>query len=94
MAEHTDPLMVLLLLSCRYQGLGGARECPRYLVTSGGARRGCNFTQSSLPIFTDINMCVNGSAPEGPLRPGFLYLQIQNHGALTVHLHTPLKFFI
>ncbi|XP_075878216.1 interleukin-13 receptor subunit alpha-2 isoform X2 [Nelusetta ayraudi] len=62
-----------------HRGLDIAAECPRYIVMSGGARRGCNFTKSSLPDFTDINLCVNGSSPEGPLRPKFFSLQIQNH---------------
>lgn len=72
---------------CRHRGLDVAAECPRYIVMSGGARRGCNFTESSLPDFTDINLCVNGSSPEGPLRPKFMSVQIQNHGTLTP-LHT------
>ena len=46
-----------------------------------GGRSGCNFTGKSLPDFTDINFCVNGSSPEGPLRPSFTTLQTQNHGA-------------
>ncbi|XP_056141002.1 interleukin-13 receptor subunit alpha-2 [Lampris incognitus] len=58
--------------------LGQVEECPEYIV-SNGVRHGCNFTWKSLPDFTDINFCVNGSSPEGPLLPAYLYLQIQNY---------------
>ncbi|XP_076025247.1 interleukin-13 receptor subunit alpha-2 isoform X2 [Genypterus blacodes] len=52
-------------------------ECPKYII-SHGFRRGCNFTGKYLPDFTDINICVNGSSAEGPLKPTFISLQIQN----------------
>uniref|UniRef100_A0A667WZ43 Interleukin 13 receptor, alpha 2 n=1 Tax=Myripristis murdjan TaxID=586833 RepID=A0A667WZ43_9TELE len=53
-------------------------ECPKYII-SNGIRSGCTFTGKSLPDFTDINFCVNGSSPEGPMKPSFITLQIQNH---------------
>ncbi|KAM9348901.1 interleukin-13 receptor subunit alpha-2 [Symphorus nematophorus] len=53
-------------------------ECPKYLNKS-GVRSGCNFTGISLPDFTDINFCINGSSAEGPLKSTFFSLQIQNH---------------
>ncbi|XP_035523210.1 interleukin-13 receptor subunit alpha-2 [Morone saxatilis] len=55
-----------------------AEECPIYVI-SNGVRKGCNFTGISLPDFTDIIFCVNGTSPEGPLIPTFISLQIQNH---------------
>ncbi|KAF7662047.1 hypothetical protein LDENG_00247930 [Lucifuga dentata] len=58
--------------------LGQTEECPKYII-SNGVRNGCNFTRNFLPDFTDINFCVNGSSPEGPLKPTFISLQIQNH---------------
>ncbi|XP_068571854.1 interleukin-13 receptor subunit alpha-2 isoform X1 [Cebidichthys violaceus] len=61
-----------------HKGLEQADECPKYL-TSGGTRSGCNFKGKSLPKLTDINFCVNGSSPEGPLQTTFISLQIQNH---------------
>ncbi|XP_073336216.1 interleukin-13 receptor subunit alpha-2 isoform X2 [Pagrus major] len=61
-----------------YNELGKAEECPKYLISS-GVRSGCNFTGTNLPVFTDINFCVNGSSPEGPLKPAFISLQIQDH---------------
>nr|XP_046267487.1 interleukin-13 receptor subunit alpha-2 isoform X2 [Scatophagus argus] len=54
------------------------QECPSYIYM-GGNRSGCNFTGISLPDFTDINFCLNGSSSEGPLKPTFITLQIQNH---------------
>nr|AAR25681.1 class I helical cytokine receptor number 18 [Tetraodon nigroviridis] len=54
------------------------KECPNYIISS-GIRSGCRFPKSSLPVFTDINFCVNGSSSEGPLQPQFISLQIQNH---------------
>lgn len=62
-------------------------ECPNYIV-SRGVRSGCRFAGTSLPLFTDINLCVNGSSPEGPLRAQFISLQIQNHGT-----HAPIPVF-
>uniref|UniRef100_UPI0037E73A3B interleukin-13 receptor subunit alpha-2 n=1 Tax=Semicossyphus pulcher TaxID=241346 RepID=UPI0037E73A3B len=61
-----------------YKELEQAEECPKYIVSS-GFRIGCNFTGTSLPDFTDITFCVNGSSPEGPLKPTYISLQIQNH---------------
>ncbi|XP_068457281.1 interleukin-13 receptor subunit alpha-2 [Clinocottus analis] len=61
-----------------YNGLKQAEECPKYLISS-GTRSGCNFTGYSLPEFTDINFCVNGSSPEGALKTTFFSLEIQNH---------------
>ncbi|XP_031176293.1 interleukin-13 receptor subunit alpha-2 isoform X3 [Sander lucioperca] len=61
-----------------HKKLDQAEECPKYLILN-GTRSGCNFTEKSLPEFTDINFCVNGSSPEGPLKPTFISLQIQNH---------------
>ncbi|KAM9333729.1 interleukin-13 receptor subunit alpha-2 isoform 2-T2 [Pholidichthys leucotaenia] len=61
-----------------HKELEQAVECPKYLI-SAGVRSGCSFRGKSLPDFTDINFCINGSAPEGPLRPTFISLQIQNH---------------
>ncbi|KAK2828555.1 hypothetical protein Q5P01_019589 [Channa striata] len=60
-----------------HKELQQAQECPKYIV-SGGVRSGCNFTGNSLPDFTDINFCVNGSSREGPLKPTFISLQTQN----------------
>ncbi|XP_069002648.1 interleukin-13 receptor subunit alpha-2 isoform X1 [Embiotoca jacksoni] len=61
-----------------HKHLEQAVECPKYILSS-GFRSGCNFSGNSLPEFTDINFCVNGSSPEGPLKPTFVSLQIQNH---------------
>ncbi|XP_059207174.1 interleukin-13 receptor subunit alpha-2 [Centropristis striata] len=61
-----------------HKKLEKAEECSKYLISS-GTRIGCNFSEKSLPEFTDINFCVNGSSPEGPLKPTFTTLQIQNH---------------
>ncbi|TKS83967.1 Interleukin-13 receptor subunit alpha-2 [Collichthys lucidus] len=61
-----------------HRELDRAEECPEYIL-SGGVRSGCDFTDKPLPDFTDINFCVNGSSPDGPLRPSFFSLQIQNH---------------
>ncbi|XP_072231888.1 interleukin-13 receptor subunit alpha-2 isoform X2 [Leuresthes tenuis] len=71
-----------------HKSLEQALECPKYVV-SGGVRSGCNFTEKSLPLFTDINFCVNGSSLEGNLKPTFISLQIQNHvkAAATEVLH-------
>ncbi|KAM3601516.1 uncharacterized protein V6R79_014057 [Siganus canaliculatus] len=55
-----------------------AQECQMYVI-SNGVRSGCNFTEAPLPRFTDINLCVNGSSPVGPLKPAFISLQIQNN---------------
>ncbi|KAM4620195.1 interleukin-13 receptor subunit alpha-2 isoform 2-T2 [Polymixia lowei] len=54
------------------------KECPEYII-SNGVRIGCNFTGNSLPDFTDINICVNGTSSQGKLRPIYFSLQIQNH---------------
>lgn len=61
-----------------HEELEQAEECPKYIV-SGEIRRGCNFTEKPFPDFTDINFCVNGSSPQGPLKQTFISLQIQNH---------------
>ncbi|KAA8587030.1 hypothetical protein FQN60_000866 [Etheostoma spectabile] len=75
----------------KHKKLEQAEECPKYLILN-GARSGCNFTENSLPKFTDINFCVNASSPEGPLKPIFISLQIQNHvkpdAAEKLHLQT------
>lgn len=63
----------------RHKELEHAEECPNYII-SRGIRSGCRFPGTSLPLFTDINICVNGSSPEGPLQSQFISLQIQNHG--------------
>ncbi|KAL3042839.1 hypothetical protein OYC64_020711 [Pagothenia borchgrevinki] len=60
-----------------HKELEQAEECPTYVKT-GETRSGCNFTESSLPEFTDINFCVNDSSTEGTLKPAFVSLQIQN----------------
>lgn len=60
-----------------HEELEQAEECPEYIL-SRGIRRGCNFTGKSFPYFTDINFCVNGSSPQGPLKQTFISLQIQN----------------
>ncbi|XP_028276643.1 interleukin-13 receptor subunit alpha-2 isoform X2 [Parambassis ranga] len=57
-----------------HSGLDQAVECPQYIV-SDGVRSGCYFTGKSLPEFTNINFCVNGSSQ----KPLFTLLQIQNH---------------
>ncbi|XP_008274437.1 interleukin-13 receptor subunit alpha-2 isoform X2 [Stegastes partitus] len=71
-----------------HKKLDQAVECPKYMV-SGGVRRGCNFTGTSLPEFANIIFCVNGSSPEGPLKQTFVSLQIQNlmKPATTKKLH-------
>uniref|UniRef100_A0A672G6R0 Interleukin 13 receptor, alpha 2 n=1 Tax=Salarias fasciatus TaxID=181472 RepID=A0A672G6R0_SALFA len=61
-----------------HEELDQAEECPKYIF-SRGIRRGCNFTEKPLPDFTDINFCVNGSSPQGPLKQTFISLQIQNY---------------
>ncbi|XP_061596811.1 interleukin-13 receptor subunit alpha-2 isoform X2 [Cololabis saira] len=61
-----------------YRSLEKAVQCPNYIMTH-GERSGCNFTQKLFPDFTDINFCVNGSSPEGRMKPLFTTLQIQNH---------------
>ncbi|XP_077402866.1 interleukin-13 receptor subunit alpha-2 [Vanacampus margaritifer] len=54
------------------------QACPKYIHTN-GVRSGCDFTGKPLPDFTDVNICVNGSSQEGPLRPKYTSLQIQNY---------------
>ncbi|CAJ1064071.1 LOW QUALITY PROTEIN: interleukin-13 receptor subunit alpha-2 [Xyrichtys novacula] len=61
-----------------YKGLEKVEECPKYLI-SNGYRSGCNFTGISLPDFTNIIFCINGSSPKGPLKSTYTTLQIQNH---------------
>ncbi|XP_044227734.1 interleukin-13 receptor subunit alpha-2 isoform X1 [Thunnus albacares] len=61
-----------------HKKLEQTEECPKYSI-SNGVRSGCDFTGTPLPDFTDINLCVNGSSPEGPLKPTYISLQIQNH---------------
>ncbi|XP_077361291.1 interleukin-13 receptor subunit alpha-2 isoform X2 [Festucalex cinctus] len=58
--------------------LNKTEACPKYIYTN-GVRSGCDFTGKPLPDFTDVNICVNGSSPEGPLRPKYTSLQIQNY---------------
>ncbi|XP_040907293.1 interleukin-13 receptor subunit alpha-2 isoform X2 [Toxotes jaculatrix] len=60
-----------------HKKLERAEECPKYIF-SGGFRSGCNFTENALPLFTDINFCINGSSSEGLLKPMFTSLQMQN----------------
>lgn len=79
-----------------HKELGQAEECPKY-NTLGGVTIGCTFADVPLPVFTDINFCLNGSSPEGPLKPTFASLQIQNHvkcaATKKLHLQTgPDKF--
>ncbi|XP_010749420.2 interleukin-13 receptor subunit alpha-2 isoform X2 [Larimichthys crocea] len=72
-----------------HRELDHAEECPKYIML-GGVRSGCDFTDKPLPDFTDINFCVNGSSPDGLLRPSFFSLQIQNHvkpEPAQLHLH-------
>ncbi|KAM8899101.1 interleukin-13 receptor subunit alpha-2 isoform 2-T2 [Spinachia spinachia] len=60
-----------------HKGLEKADECPKY-VPSDSVRSGCDFTGKSLPEFSDINFCVNGSSPGGPLTAAFISLRIQD----------------
>ncbi|XP_029376027.1 interleukin-13 receptor subunit alpha-2 isoform X2 [Echeneis naucrates] len=60
-----------------HKDLEQTEECPKYIL-SGGVRSGCNFTGRTLPDFTDINFCINGSSAKGLLEPAFTTLQIQN----------------
>ncbi|KAM7374256.1 hypothetical protein PAMP_006924 [Pampus punctatissimus] len=60
-----------------HKEMGQTEECPKYSISK-GLRTGCDFTGKTLPYFTDINICVNGSSPEGPLEPLYISLQIQN----------------
>ncbi|XP_071754283.2 interleukin-13 receptor subunit alpha-2 isoform X1 [Centroberyx gerrardi] len=71
-----------------HKQLEQTKECPKYIIAN-GVRSGCNFTRKSLLDFIDINFCVNGSSPGGPLKPAFISLQIQNHvkPAVTETLH-------
>lgn len=62
----------------RHDNLEKVEECPNYIMSK-GFRSGCKFTGRSLPLFTDINICVNGSSPKGPLQAKFISLQIQNY---------------
>lgn len=77
--QDVDAEAYLICLFCRHKELGQTEECPKY-NTLGGVRIGCTFADVPLPVFTDINFCLNGSSPEGPLKPTFASLQIQNHG--------------
>ncbi|GLD46878.1 interleukin-13 receptor subunit alpha-2-like isoform X1 [Lates japonicus] len=74
-----------------HRELEQAEECPKYIF-SGGVRSGCDFTGKALPDFTDINFYINGSSPQGPLKPTYASLQIQNHvkpgTAEKLHLQT------
>ncbi|XP_047462048.1 interleukin-13 receptor subunit alpha-2 isoform X1 [Mugil cephalus] len=71
-----------------HQELEQAVECPKY-IESHKHRSGCNFTGNPVPQFTTINFCINGSSSEGPLKPAFMSLQIQDHvkSAATEKLH-------
>lgn len=75
----------------RHKNLEQAEECPKYII-SRGFRSGCQFTGTSLPLFTDVNICVNGSSPEGPLQAKFISLQIQNHSRRCVPHQMGLRF--
>ncbi|KAI1903608.1 hypothetical protein AGOR_G00028950 [Albula goreensis] len=61
-----------------HRGMEQTLECPDY-IHSNGLRTGCSFTWESLQEFTEFNICVNGSSVEGPVRPAYFSLQIQNH---------------
>ncbi|CAG5874559.1 unnamed protein product [Menidia menidia] len=71
-----------------HKNLEHAVECPKYIM-SGGVRSGCNLTENPLPLFKDINFCVNGTSHEGDLRPTCITVQMQNHvkAAATQNLH-------
>nr|XP_057944072.1 interleukin-13 receptor subunit alpha-2 isoform X1 [Doryrhamphus excisus] len=73
-----SPTSSQLYLYYWYTELEKTEECPDY-ITKNGVRRGCNFTEKPLPDFTDVNFCVNGSSPEGPLKPTYMSIQIQNY---------------
>lgn len=77
--NQNNSQMCVVFSRPRHKELEHVEECPLYII-SRGIRSGCRFTGTSLPLFTDINLCVNGSSPEGPLRPHLISLQIQNHG--------------
>uniref|UniRef100_A0A667X528 Interleukin 13 receptor, alpha 2 n=1 Tax=Myripristis murdjan TaxID=586833 RepID=A0A667X528_9TELE len=76
--DPKQPANSLPTLYFWHNELEQTEECPKYII-SNGIRSGCTFTGKSLPDFTDINFCVNGSSPEGPMKPSFITLQIQNH---------------
>ncbi|XP_061817571.1 interleukin-13 receptor subunit alpha-2 [Nerophis lumbriciformis] len=92
----TSPSSLQLYLYYWHSELEKTEECPDYIATN-GVRSGCNFTRRPLPLFTDVNLCVNGSSPKGPLKPTYASIQIQNFvkpdPADKPHLlsHTPLK---
>ncbi|XP_051903411.1 interleukin-13 receptor subunit alpha-2 [Hippocampus zosterae] len=74
----TSPANSQLYMYYWHKELQKTEECPKYLFTNGD-RSGCSFTGKALPDFTNVNFCVNGSSPEGPLRPTYKSLQIQNY---------------
>lgn len=80
--HHCEHCYLILIFS-RHKELEQAQECPEY-VLSGGFRSGCNFTGKSLPAFTNINFCLNGSFHEEPLKPTFISLQTQNQGNVCI----------
>ncbi|XP_030009076.1 interleukin-13 receptor subunit alpha-2 isoform X1 [Sphaeramia orbicularis] len=61
-----------------HKGLEQTEECPKYII-SNNIKIGCDFSGINLPDFSDITFCVNGSSPEGRLKPIYTTLQIQNH---------------
>ncbi|KAL6463310.1 hypothetical protein MHYP_G00277010 [Metynnis hypsauchen] len=52
-------------------------ECPEYIPPS-EFWIGCRFPKQSLLEFSEFNICVNGSSTEGPLKPAFFSLEVQN----------------
>ncbi|XP_037126325.1 interleukin-13 receptor subunit alpha-2 isoform X1 [Syngnathus acus] len=75
---HKLPSNAQIYLYYWHKELEQIEECPEYLFMN-GVRSGCSLTGKPLPDFTDVNFCVNGSSPEGPLRPTYKSLQIQNN---------------
>ena len=75
--------VIVYLHSPRYDDSGATRECPAYILHD-GARRGCNFTRSQLPVFSLVSICVNSSSPSRGSTPAYLYLKIQNHGKFAI----------
>ncbi|KAG8008157.1 Interleukin-13 receptor subunit alpha-2, partial [Nibea albiflora] len=79
----TTPANSLQTLYFWHRDLDHAEECPKYIMLN-GVRSGCDLSDKLLPDFTDINFCVNGSSPDGLLKPIFSSLQTQNHGTMFV----------
>ncbi|KAJ3589204.1 hypothetical protein NHX12_010051 [Muraenolepis orangiensis] len=81
-ANHTAPAAEPRLYYW-HSKLGATRECPKYIVLN-ATRRGCNFTQSQLPDFNRISICVNSSSPSGGAStPTYLYFKVQDHADCT-----------